>query len=423
MKVRLTDEGVIQSCKTYSINNRHILLNVAIDIKVKNKTRPWKTKKPTVTNIIIMNMLYSLNKNCRLYYSRQKSAAYKSTYNVRGLSNYHIMNAIDELEQLGYLFNRIASRQYDMKDEHTMSSWIEPTPFFKSEFLTDTELMMKANSAFNAAWMPIIMRDADKNPIDYRADEYSFAIENVVTRLNETNDQFVFTDHDGLEFQNLYCRIFNNSNFMQGGRFYKASVLNIENKESDNRLRIKIDGESVVEVDYTALHIFIAAEKLGIAHTLGDDPYKRITDIDRNIVKLSINTMFNCTSRGQAVKALGKRFKELKYTERSSVQVVEAVFSAFPELKHEFCYQQCSGLTMQNKDSWMTHYVANVMSTLGKPFLPVHDSGIVRAQDEALLIELMCNAYKQTLNVDSIVHMKASRMGADGVKVKDDVSC
>lgn len=418
-RVGVTAEGVVKEIQSYSINNRMMSLNIAIDPQVKRLTNNWKVNK-VVVNVVIMNMLACMSKDVRLYYSRGNNSKIKNMYNKRGINGLEIKNAVSYLESIGYLINHIAPRQYG-PIEVKMSSWIEPTPFFMSEFITDMELLEKAGSALNAAWMPIILRDADKKPVDYRADEYTFAIEAVLNRMNETNGQYTFTDHEGKEFQNWYCRIFNNSNFMQGGRFYKASVLNINNKEN-NRLHIKIDGESVVEVDYTALHIFMTAEKLGCAYEFGDDPYKRITDIDRGIVKLAVNTMFNCTSRKQAVMALNDRFRRLGYEIHTGSVVVAAVFKAYPELKDEFCYQQCSGLSLQNKDSWMTHYVANVMSTLGKPFLPVHDSGIVRAQDEALLIELMCNAYKETLKVDSIVHMKRSKM-VNGVVDKEDVSC
>lgn len=419
MRIVVTEEGVVESRQTYSINNKAMSLNIAIDPKIENKTRRWKTKK-IVVNVVLMNMLACVSKGVRLYYSRQKNMKAKSMYNTRGISNYEIMKAIDVLEEQGYLVNHVASRQYG-KVEDKMSSWIEPTPFFMSEFMTQEELLIKANSAFNAAWMPIIMRNEKKEPVDYRADEYTFAIETVVNRMNETNSKFVFTDENGQEFQNWYSRIFNNSNFQEGGRFFKASVLNIRNKEN-NRLYIKIDGEEVVEVDYTALHIFMIAEKLKCADMLGDDPYKLVQGIDRQAVKLAVNIMFNCTSRLQAVQSINSKIEEIGYKQHSGSEIVTAVFKAFPQLKDEFCNKQCTGLKLQNQDSWMTHYVANVMSTLGKPFLPVHDSAIVRRQDEATLIELMCKAYKETLGVDSIVHMKSSKI-VNGELVKVDVSC
>ena len=419
MGITVTAEGVTQSKQAYSVNNRTMSLNISIADRVKNKTRSWKTNK-LVVNVVMMNMLACLSKGVRLHYTRDKNTRAKSMYNTRAINGYDVIKAVDYLQDIGYLINHIAPRQYGIQEDK-MSSWIEPTPFFMSEFMTDTELLMKANNAFNAAWMPIIMRNEKKEPVDYRADENTFSIEAVLTRLNETNEKFVFTDHQGLEFQNWYCRIFNNSNFLEGGRFYKASVLNIRNK-ADERLHIKIDGEAVVEVDYTALHIFMAAEKLGCAHEYGDDPYKRVQGIDRQIVKLAVNTMFNCTSRAQAVKSLQSNMNKSGYKAHSGSEVVTAIFTAFPQLKDEFCYKQCSGLRLQNQDSWMTHYVANVMSTLGKPFLPVHDSGIVRQQDEGLLIELMCDAYKSVLGVDSIVHMKRNKI-VDGKPKEDDVSC
>lgn len=420
MRLVVEDSGLVRSVQTYSINNRTISMDIEIDKYVSNKTKRWKVKSKLVINIIVMNLLACSKRKHRLFYSRQKNKKAKTIYNKRGVSNYDIMKAIDELEALGYLVNHVAPRQYDVEEK--MSSWIEPTAMFVSEFITDTELLIKADNAFIAAWMPVIMKDEDKNPVDFRADENTWAISKVINRLNDVNNDHVFVDHEGVEFTNLYSRIFNNSNFEQGGRFFKAAVLNIENKQSKNRLRILIDNCPVVEVDYTSLHLFIMAEKLGIANSLGDDPYALVKDIDRNVVKLAVNTMFNCTSRTQAVKSLNEDLRKLQYKKHSGATVVSAVLNAFPDFKDEFCNPKCSGLTLQNLDSWMTHYVANVMSTLNKPFLPVHDSGIVKVEDKDLLISLMCDAYKNVLGVDSIVHMKASWI-ENNVVVKEDVSC
>lgn len=422
MSIEIDDSGIVLSRQTYSINNRFINLDVAIDLKVKNKTKRWKVKSKAILNVVIMNMLAAMYKKHRLYYSRQKNKKESTIYNQRGISNYEVCRAIDELEELGYLVNHKAQRQYGNTQEDKMPSWIQPTPFFAREFITDVESLIQANNAWVAAYVPLIMKDKNKNPVDYRADENTFAICAVLHRLNDVNSRYTFTDHEGLEFTNFYSRVFNNENFEEGGRFYRANVLNIENKKSKNRLRILIDNKPVVEVDYTALHIFMLAEQKGIAHTLGDDPYKRVEGIDRSVVKLAINTMLNCSSRTQAVKSVASDLRKLSYTAHSGSEVVGAIFHAFPEFKEELCNKQCTGLHLQNIESWMTHYVANNMATLGKPFLPVHDSGIVRYEDKDLLIELMCNAYKNQLNVDSIVHMKINYMCNNAV-VKEDVSC
>lgn len=415
--------GVVTSIQTYNINNRYINYDIPIDLRVKNKTKRWKVKNKAILNVVVMNMLASMYKKHRLYYSRQRNKKEVNIYNQRGISNAEICNAVDELESLGLLINHRAPRQYGFTQEDKMPSWIQPTPFFATEFVTGVESLIQANNAWIGAFVPIIMKDKDKNPVDYRADENTFAICAVLHRLNDVNSRYVFTDHEGLEFTNFYGRVFNNENFEEGGRFFKANVLNIENKESKNRLRIKIDGKPIVEVDYTALHLFILAEQKGLAHMLGDDPYKRVEGIDRSIVKLAVNTMLNCSSRLQAVQSVNSDIRKLGYEGCTGSEVVGAIFKAFPAFKDDFCNKQCTGLFLQNQESWMTHYVANNMSTLGRPFLPVHDSGIVLAEDKGLLVELMCNAYKEILKVDSIVHMKVAYIKDNGEDGKDDVSC
>ena len=102
---------------------------------------------------------------------------------------------------------------------------------------------------------------------------------------------------------------------------------------------------------------------------------------------------------------------------------MEAIFKAFPDFVDEFCHPLCTGLKLQNTDSWMAHYVVNIFSTLGIPILPIHDSFIVRKQDADTLIEAMHGAYQQTLEVfDSKVMMKLSQI-EDNVVVVRDVSC
>ncbi|WP_157237844.1 hypothetical protein [Desulfobacter curvatus] len=56
-------------------------------------------------------------------------------------------------------------------------------------------------------------------------------------------------------------RVFNNSSFNNGGRFYGASHLDIP---SHMRGFIRINGEPVVELDYDALHVVMLYHLRGI---------------------------------------------------------------------------------------------------------------------------------------------------------------
>jgi hypothetical protein len=79
-------------------------------------------------------------------------------------------------------------------------------------------------------------------------------------------------------------RVFNNSSFKNGGRFYGASHLDIP---SHMRGFIRINGEPVVELDYDALHIVMLYHLRGLDINLAQDPYEIIVGPeDRSIKKI-----------------------------------------------------------------------------------------------------------------------------------------
>lgn len=83
---------------------------------------------------------------------------------------------------------------------------------------------------------PIILRDDNKNEIDYNLDDLH--IKNMISNINKINkmicshhielasqdiwDEIILTNHNlyNVRLNNKYRRIFNNSNFENGGRFY-----------------------------------------------------------------------------------------------------------------------------------------------------------------------------------------------------------
>lgn len=427
-KVSVTEDGVTLVNECY--NNRFISSNIKIDQRVSNLTRRWKVKSAVGINVVIMNLIASVLKKSRLHYSRDKNCSTaKSRYNRKGISNYVIMKAIDTLEQLGYVNNYVATRQFNT--EYKMSSWISASPKFLAEFCTDTELSAKADAAYIAEHLPIILRDEDKLPVDYRDEMNLRAIASVVHRLNAVNGTYRFIDPEGLEFENLYTRVFNNSSFEEGGRWYKAGILNMENKQSKNRLRILIDSEAVAEVDYSNLHLRIVAERKGCTNLLASDAYLmplsvlQGTEINRSLIKYSVNLMLNCVSRRSACQAVQSHLNSAPkgtYCFSKGTDVVDAIYKAFPQFDDVFCQKISSGLLLQNTDSWLVHYVANVFSTMGYPLLPVHDSFICRKQDVELLIETMSCAYKQTLNTENKAAMKINYIENNALVIRD-VSC
>lgn len=429
MTVKITEDGVVEEVRLHSINDRYMAINIAIDDKVQGKTKRWKVSNKVATNVVIMNLLACVERKERLHYSRDKITNRKSRYNKRKLSSNSIIKAVDELEALGYVTNNIAKQQFNKRDK--MSSYMTPTDAFMEQFCTTTELAIKADRAALLAHIPIVLKDVNGNVIDYKSTPEIAIMERILDNLNYMNSTHHFVDDDGVEFVNLYTRIFNNSSFELGGRFFRAAILNMEHKKSKNRLRILIDRQQVVECDYSSLHLRILAEQLGCIDTLEDDAYMTplaladCTEANRDLMKLAVNIMLNSTGRGKATAAIQSHINKCvkgSYCFSSGKDVIDAVYQAFPQFADSFCQPGSTGMSLMHYESMMTSFVAHHMTTYNLPVLPVHDSNICRLEDADTLIELMSQAYKHVLKTDKVARMKLN-MIVNNVHVKRDVSC
>ena len=429
MTVKITADGVVEEVRLHSVNDRYFSINIAVESEVKRKTQRWKVKNKAATNVVLMNLLACANRKERLYYSRGNNSPTRNRYNKRKMSAYSIITAVDELEAMGYLTNYIAPRQFNRKD--AMSSYMTPTDAFMEQFCTTVELAIKADRAALLAHIPLELRDVNGNVIDYKSTPEIAIMERILDNLNYMNSTHHFVDDDGLEFVNLYTRIFNNSSFELGGRFFRAAILNMEHKKSKNRLRILIDRQQVVECDYSSLHLRILAEQLGCIDTLEDDAYMTplpladCTEANRDLMKLAVNIMLNSTGRGKATAAIQSHINKCakgSYCFSSGKDVIDAVYQAFPQFADSFCQPGSTGMSLMHYESMMTSFVAHHMTTYNLPVLPVHDSNICRLEDADTLIELMSQAYKHVLKTDKVARMKLN-MIVDNVHVKRDVSC
>lgn len=415
MDVRITKEGITLPTKVYSSNSKTMMLNVEIVEAVRNRTKRWKVKSRQALHVVIMNMLSCVSKKQRLYYQRQNNKRTDDMYS-RNLNNRDICLAIDYMVEAGLLFNYIAERQYQKNDEDKTSSWISPTDLFKDMFCLSQDVMDNAELAYISAHISVELRNKDKVRIDYEDDESIKEAERVVFAINCLNAKHVFTDYLGDPMVNMYSRIFNEV-FTKGGRWFRAAILRIKNKESNNRLKTLIDGESVVEIDLDCLHISMLSDILGITKYLNKDIYYHVLDkqdystFNRRLVKLGINIMLNATSEYKAKNAIDDLIKSEKkgfYCYATGQDVINAIYEALPEFRNKFCNKECTGLMLQNKDSWIAHYVIDEFLKINCPILVVHDSFIVQKKNSDKLIDAMSLAYKRVMQVERTVAMKIS---------------
>lgn len=167
-------------------------------------------------------------------------------------------------------------------------------------------------------------------------------------------------------------RVFNNSDWEQGGRFYGAWWISCP---SELRKYIFIDGKPTVEVDYSGLHAAMLFAEAGMA--IPDDPYARClsgggSPARRKLVKETFNALLNAGSvhelqeiDGYSEELAGQAWGDFK----------RFIVSCFPEFKQHF--GSGVGIRLQFKDSQLAEAVMLEFATHRYPCLPVHDSFIV----------------------------------------------
>lgn len=199
---------------------------------------------------------------------------------------------------------------------------------------------------------------------------------------------------------------------------------------------LKIDGEPVVELDYSAIHPSICYQKMfnddgfSIFDVMGPDfsPYSAnlsFIEIDirmknswerltgkahnprRSLAKLAILIGMNSDDKNSAAWTLGNKVKIDRekaiedqdfYAMTGSVdygQVLEAVQDHNDFIRDQFFSD--AGIMLQNTDSKIMMNIVGAMGEKGHAVLAYHDSVIVKQSAEQDLYEAMINAWKAVL--------------------------
>jgi hypothetical protein len=176
----------------------------------------------------------------------------------------------------------------------------------------------------------------------------------------------------------LLKRVFNGEG---GGRFYGGFWQQLP---KEDRLKLKLDGESVVELDFVALHPAIAYSLTG--HLLAFDPYL-IEGCDRKDVKKAFLVLFNCRDRKQAINTIRSEF----YV-KGAADLLHRIEEEHPLIADCF-YNPAFGLMLQNTDSWICEKVLRNLTKQKILALPVHDSSIVKKKHEEDLRRAMSDSF------------------------------
>ncbi len=197
-----------------------------------------------------------------------------------------------------------------------------------------------------------------------------------------------------------YNRVFNTT-LSLGGRFYSP----IQNLTGVVRMTLLIDGQKTVEVDYGGMHPRM------VYHLKGLIAPQDVYDVGlgaeyRKIVKLALLIVFNASSRSQALNALKAQL------DRDGIDIAGVnLGTVFDQIEKAHAgiasvFYSGRGLELQALDARVAEEVMLAFAGFDKPCLGIHDSFVVKAEDEQLLRDLMISCYQRVINTNFIPVVK-----------------
>src|SRR5690554_2735393 len=322
---------------------------------------------------------------------------------------------LDDLEALGFI------RQWKAPPSRYggTTSEAEPLPA-----LLDAIAPIPARDIAPELRAVVELRDSDSQLVSVPARALR-ALAPPIKRLNRILRPVVVS----LDGRELVCpqvrRVFN-LDFQHGGRWYHP----LQNLSKAERARLLLDGEPVVELDYSALHPRLIYAREGITYPTDADPYA-IPGVPRPAAKGIWLQVMNDTSISAAVAHLESRqhqdriaaheryraeleaWQETPLERRTApprrpsclgptfepfapevdVQAaVAALLDTHAAIAHTF-NTEGQALELQHTDARIAERVITRCVERRWPVLPVHDSFIVKARHAQALRSFMADAY------------------------------
>ena len=289
---------------------------------------------------------------------------------------------------------------------------------------------------FDNTYPQIVLKSdkrSGKEIIDFEKTDLTNAMESKITRINNNllnhwadiaiphedlialKDKGVFLEETLYRRRKLH-RVFNNSTFEDGGRFYGGWWQGIP-----SRLRpfITINGKETVELDYSSIHPRMLYAHIGME--CPDDPYDVGLDPKyRDLIKKAFNALINASGRIQQFNNPedGPVFDEDEIG-MSWNEFLKHIKSYHPKLKGLF--GTGIGLKFQRIDSDIAEATMLHFARQNIPVLPVHDSFIMHHGYEDELRSVMTKEFEN--EVDASIPIKIDRITPDqkAIRQKHDI--
>ena len=412
-----------------------ISYNVLVDRYITNKLRSILPPALDISSagVLVVNLLSCARKDSRLVYSRdntrkKETEMYYHLYNRKRVSVYRLVRVVDWMCTNGWCCGSIGSRELVCGEMHDFPSWLCATP--KLTELFSDPMIEQSEQTYRETLQTILLRDKEKELIEYDETQKTKSMRRIVQALNETNASYTFIDSNGRLLENSQIvRIFNGS-FASGGRFYRHDILTLPNSILDDngqkvrlepgktRLGVTIDGEDVAEVDFACLHPTLLYDLCRLERPWLNDLYSYLgagTEDERNALKVAVNVLLNARTKRAAIGALEKELPKYGVSTNAS-DLVKHIEEKLVDVKNMLCNTSSTGLWLQNVESEIMSRVVEMFVQENAPLLPVHDSAIVREKDVDKLVQRMGECFL------SVVEEYTDKQWADRLSVHMKIS-
>ena len=387
-----------------------------------------KTKYKSNLKVLLLNLLVTYSVSPKMYLAVARGFGDYSTsrYNSNNIGYKVFVRLVDILSELGYIeYHRgyfVTATSAGKRSRIRANTKL--IKHFKSSAITTAMITMNKNEE------TIILKKSKEASLNPKKKDLVYYIDTDETnkmrgnlerinalldrtwidieisdkeliKLNQAMDRE--TDKNPIDFtRRKLRRIFNNSSFEQGGRFYHGWWQEIS---SSYRKYITISGKLTEEEDFSGIHIRMLYSFEGIE--IGSEDTYTIEGYGseyREEVKKALNTIINAKTRDEAIYSIRNKLTLPKN------KTAENLFNQL-ELKHPKIakyFATGKGIELQYQDSQIAEKVMIRLARDNIVALPVHDSFIVRASHLIDLKEEMNKAYKEVITTKAVIKKKES---------------
>lgn len=377
--------------------------------------------------VVLLNLYVNwwIDPTLKTTYSRSpNSYSAGSIYNELHISRMTI-DVVDWLSDVGLVetkigfYNKVTKKGFD-------------TRFWPTDILVKRFKAAKFgiyDLGFNEDRLAVILKDKDKLPVEYELSPHTDSMQADLRRYNKLLHRTFILPHSldcaqitsepsSLHFAHqqskFVYRVFNNSSFLLGGRFYGGWWTNCR---KELRGEILIDDHPTIEVDFGSLHpnLLYAREGIDMWAELKDGPYvinpvsfEDQPDRLRLLAKQIMLILLNVEDRNSIPaafrdrQAAGSPLKKL--TNEEVFEVVDQLETLNAPISRHFA----SGIALELQfiDSKIAARVVNQFVDLNVPVLVVHDSFIVPQGWEEELEAAMDIAFRAETDSDFSSQLK-----------------